>query len=544
MTLFTDVKIGKRLGIGFGITAALVVIMVVTGILFLGSMSSRLQRIVTVNNAKVKCANEMRASFADIAYLMGEIVAARDASAKQETRKKIDGLRAGYKLSVDRLEALEINQEGKDLIARLKKEVAAGKEANDRVIELGMSGNREEALEQYGSLMKGVKAYMAAAEAIVQYNEKRTQFRFEEAQRSAFTARLVFVLLGMLALGIAVLLSVFITRSITVPMARSAAHIDGMARGDFSVAVSGHAVKRGDEMGVFARSMDTMNSSLKKALSDVASSATDMASASTQLTASSQRLSEGAANQVERAAQIASASTEMNQTTEDMARNSNRISESAGETVKIAKGGQEIVDKAIEEVKLIALTVETASEFVKVLGHQSGQIGEIVTTIDDIADQTNLLALNAAIEAARAGEHGKGFAVVADGVKKLAERTSASTTEIGRMIDTMREGVGRTVDSMDSAKRNVAAGVEFSSQAHTALQDIIASIDGLYSGIQQTAAAIEEMSATTDAITRDINDISEVTKQTFASSEEISHAASGLSELAMDLTGVVQVFKI
>ena len=358
------------------------------------------------------------------------------------------------------------------------------------------------------------------------------------------TGRIVFVGLGIVNVIVGAWLSRAITRSITIPVLRSSAHIDLMAKGDFSIAVSEHAMRRRDEMGIFANSMHAMNTNIGEIITEMKSSAGSVASASAQLSVSAEKLSTGAINQVDMATQVATASTQMNQATEDIAKNSNFIAESAGQTVKIARGGQEIVQKAIKEVNLIAETVETVSEFVKELGQESDKIGNIVTTINEIADQTNLLALNAAIEAARAGEHGRGFAVVADEVRKLAERTTASTTEIGSMIHTVKVGVEKTVDSMNQAKRNVESGVQFSSQAESALKDIITSIDSLYDGIRQTAGATEEMSSTTDGITRDINAIQSVTKETFSSSEEISKAAKGLSGLAETLEKTVHTFKV
>ena len=355
---------------------------------------------------------------------------------------------------------------------------------------------------------------------------------------------MVFLIVGIITLLVGVGLSRAITRSITIPIFRSSTQIDLMAKGDFSLPVSEHALKRKDEMGVFARSMEVMNSSLKQMLKEVTASAADVASASARLTMSAGKLSKGATEQVETATVATKGSTEMNQASGDIARTSTQVATSATEAVNVAAEGRQVVDKSILEVNLIAETVETALGFVRELGEQSVKIGDIVTVINDIADQTNLLALNAAIEAARAGEHGRGFAVVADEVRKLAERSSTSTTEIASMINIIREGVRKTVVSMDTAKDKVSTGVEYSSQVSTALEGIVESINLLHSSIHQIATATEEMSATTDEIAQDINRISVVTQETFSSSEEISQAAAGLSDLSKRLEGAVQSFKV
>jgi methyl-accepting chemotaxis protein len=544
MRLFTDVRIGRRLAVGFGITLCLMIVIVITGIVYFNLTDRTLERMVMVNTAKIKNANDARAAFADITYLVARIITAEDGPGREEAKKRIDERRSTYKKSAEALESLEINHEGKELIAKLKEEVGKGRALNNSVIELAMAGNTETAAQKYGEVTKTAEGYIQAADNIIHYNEGRLQYRYEEAKKRCVTARAVFLVLGIVTLLIGALFSRATTRSIAIPITRSSDHIDLMAKGDFSIPVSPHALKRKDEMGTFARSMDAMNSNLSNILKEVTSSAMNVASASTQLNTSAERLSMGAMDQVERATQVATAHTEMNQASEDIARSSSQVAASANEAVEVAEGGREVVDKAIQEVNAIAKTVETTLRFVAELGTQTETIGDIVTVINDIADQTNLLALNAAIEAARAGEHGRGFAVVADEVRKLAERTASSTTEIGEMISTISKGVGKTIQSMETAKDKVVTGVEYSSQAHAALNRIITSIDTLHGGVHRTATAIEEMSATTNEIAKDINQISDVTKKNFSAAEEISGAASGLSDLAKHLESAVQNFKV
>ena len=376
MKLSTDMKIGKRLAVGFGIVFVLMGLIIITGLASLSSIGTDLDHIVTVNNSMIGHASDIRASLGDITSLVGELVTTQDSSVKGEAKRKIEAAREKYKHAMEELLRLESTDEGKALVATLKEKAEKGRDENNRVMELASAGNTKDASEKYGEAKKFIEGYTGAADAVVQYNNKKNQDQYQTAKKSASTARTVFVLLGLLTIVIGILSSMGITRSITMPVMRSTSHIDLMAKGDFSIAVSEHAMARKDEMGIIARSMHAMNSSLRGILSEMMSSAANMATASQQLSASARKLSDGAEEQVERAAQVATASTQMNQATEDIARNSTKISESASETVKIAKGGQEIVHKAIREVNLIAETVETASEFVKELGEQSEKIGD------------------------------------------------------------------------------------------------------------------------------------------------------------------------
>lgn len=522
MRLFTDVKIGRRLAVGFGLTLTFTAIIVICGISNINSIGSELGWIVSVNNAKVKAITDVRFALSDVTCRIGDLVTTENDNRRQQAKKGIDEARARYKYAMQTLKSLEADKKGKKLLAELEGAIAEGREVNNSLITLSMEGRTTEAARRYGEAVDTVQRYLSKADEMVRYDDDRLRSEFSNAKRTVSRANLTFICLGVVTLLVGMWLSRAITKSISIPILRSSAHIDQMAQGNFPIPVSENALRRKDEMGIFARSMHALNSNLRRMLKDIASSAERVTSASTQLSTFAERLSKGALEQVEMAGQVASSSEEMSQTSDDIAKNSNAVAESASRAVNVAEGGQDVVDKTIKEVNVIARVVETAVGFVQDLGEQSKRIGTIITVINGIADQTNLLALNATIEAARAGEHGKGFAVVADEVRKLAEKTNSSTKEIGEMIDAIKGGVEKTVASMDTARDKVMVGAALSSQASEALVQIITSIGGLHGGVQQIASATTEMSSTTDEIAHDIEKISLVSQNTLSSTEEIA----------------------
>jgi len=255
-------------------------------------------------------------------------------------------------------------------------------------------------------------------------------------------------------------------------------------------------------------------------------------------------MSRGSEEQAASSSQVATASEEMSQTTLDIARNVNNIADSASETLMVAEQGDSLVGKSTEKVEEIARIVDHAAGFVKSLGERSAQIGAVVDVINDIADQTNLLALNAAIEAARAGEQGRGFAVVADEVRKLAERTARSTSDIGEMIRAVQEEVVKTVQAMDNATSNVNGGVQLVTQAGASLRTIVNSANELQLMVQQIASAADEMSATSGGISQDIDRIAGVSKNASVSAGQVAESSTMLAYLADEMRRTSEQFKL
>ena len=165
-----------------------------------------------------------------------------------------------------------------------------------------------------------------------------------------------------------------------------------------------------------------------------------------------------------------------------------RISES---TESIATQSASVIHAAIDAMRGIADSARGSANIIGELGEQSSQISSIVKTIHEIADQTNLLALNAAIEAARAGEQGRGFAVVADEVRKLAERTSASTKEIAAMSTKIREGTEVGISSVTSMLTQAEHGVGLANDAGDAISRMRESTNQVVRVINQFSSLSE-----------------------------------------------------
>jgi methyl-accepting chemotaxis protein len=287
----------------------------------------------------------------------------------------------------------------------------------------------------------------------------------------------------------------------------------GIARASHSVLVQAEAVAAGDltrddltvhshdELGDLTTAINKMSSSLKRMILAIAENAVQVASASQELNATSEQIT---ANSEETSAQadvVSQAAQSVSQNLQTVASGAEQMGASIKE---IAKNATEAARVATSAVQVADHTTATVSK----LGDSSIEIGQVIKVITSIAQQTNLLALNATIEAARAGEAGKGFAVVANEVKELAKQTAKATEDISRKIEAIQTDTRAAVDSIAS------------------ISAVIHQINEISCTI---ATAVEEQDATTNEMSRNVNEAAQ-------GSGEITSNIAGVAEAAQSTT--------
>jgi len=224
------------------------------------------------------------------------------------------------------------------------------------------------------------------------------------------------------------------------------------------------------------------------------------------------------------------------QEVEKNAKNSLEISKDA---VDKAEGGTTAVLQAQEGMGKIKETFEDSAQVIKRLGEKSVEIGTILKVIDEVAEQTNLLALNAAIIAAQAGEHGKGFAVVADEIKDLAERSAASSSEIGEVIRSVQKETSDAVQSMEVSSSSITLGMDLSVQSGEALKEIKKSVDRSRRMIEEIAQATVDQSKESQQVKKAVEKITNSLKQIVKGTQEQQNGSSQIMENTEQIRGSI-----
>ena len=374
-------------------------------------------------------------------------------------------------------------------------------------------------------------------------------------ETAAFSSsRLITVLGGIAAVGVALIAGWLLTRSLVRPLVRASEIVAQLARRDYNFVL--REDKRSDEIGVLSRAIDALRKALQEADAAATVQAADQA-AKAERAARLAALTRDFEQQVSGlVGQLSSASTELEATAQSMtstAEQTNSQASTVAAAAEEASTGVQTVAAAAEELagsiheigrqvsestKMTGKAVDEAHRtdtIVRALSDGAQKIGDVVGLITSIAGQTNLLALNATIEAARAGDAGKGFAVVASEVKGLASQTAKATEEIANQITQIQ---GATREAV-SAIQAIASAIEEVSGISTS---IASAVEEQAAATAEIARNVQQTSASTQQVTTNIAGVSQAASSTGAAAGQVLGAARGLSQQSEQLTGAVNSF--
>ena len=349
-------------------------------------------------------------------------------------------------------------------------------------------------------LAKQMKAGIDKLEAKETGGAKKAQSTGSSAYHSALTIMLSVAAFAILA---AVALQLLISRSIVSPLRRVLAVVNGLAEGRLDQRV-GYDAK--DEVGELARATNASIDQLSTLVGEITTNAESLASASEQLTDVSSQLSAVAEQSSAQSSMVAAATEQISTNVGVLAAAGDDMSAAIQEIANSSNQAAQTASEAVTHAAEASATVER-------LGASSQEIGDVVKLITSIAEQTNLLALNATIEAARAGDAGKGFAVVAGEVKELAQQTAHATEQV----------VNRIATTQSDAAAATAAIAQ--------INEVIGRIDVLQMTV---SAAVEQQSATTNEMVRNVTEVSTGTQEISSNINGIATAASQTTESATE----------
>jgi methyl-accepting chemotaxis protein len=334
----------------------------------------------------------------------------------------------------------------------------------------------------------------------------------------------------------------FVRNVVTEPLDRMVASLREIASGEGDL-TRRLTVRGNDEIGQASAAFNDMMAKFSGLVRLVSDSASHVSTAARDLANSAEQVTTGSQRQNEMSANAATSVENVVSSISDIAHSTERVHEQSRESERRSAEGNQSLSHLIGDVGMVEQTVKQIADAVVQFVTSTEAITNMTREVKDIADQTNLLALNAAIEAARAGEQGRGFAVVADEVRKLAEKSAASASEIDAITrslshqsDAVRQAIDQGLEHIASSQNSVETVAEVLAAASNSVTEVGHGLDAI-------SAATEEQHRTFTDVARSIEAIAAMARENSGAVEQTTAAAHALENLANELQSSVGRFK-
>ena len=386
----------------------------------------------------------------------------------------------------------------------------------------------------YKNLQVAIQAEVDDNKANADAATRRIEAAVERAQSGLMLSLLVGMLLALSA-------GYLLVQAINRPLSRLVAAMAVMRDGDFSQEVT---LKQRGEFGLLAGGLNLVARSLQEMIRRVQKSGLQVNTSATEIAATAQEQLSTASQIAATTSEIGATSKQISTTSKELAQTIKEIAAVAEQTATLAGSGQ----TGLTRMKVTMQQVMDASASINarlgVLSEKAGNIGTVVTTITRVADQTNLLSLNAAIEAEKAGDYGRGFSVVAAEIRRLADQTALSTSDIEQMVKDMQSAVAAGVMGMDKFSEEVHRGGEMVQKVSEELSQIIHHVQALTPNFEAVSGGMQSQSQGAQQISDALSQLSEASKQTVESLRQSNSAIGQLNEATRGLQDGVARFKL
>ncbi|OIP17287.1 MAG: hypothetical protein COZ09_02890 [Comamonadaceae bacterium CG_4_10_14_3_um_filter_60_42] len=509
----SNLKIGTRLGIGFGMVLFFVVVIASMGVWRLEKMASAAEEMSRETLVKERLASEwLRKTSANSVRTLA-LVKVSDPEDALYYQQSITTANMEISADAELMRALLTTPQEIKLFDETVAKKADYVELRATALQLKNDDQQQAVAPSLDKLALALTAYENSIRDLLRYQTTHIDLTATEIDNFYQDGKLYMTLLALVAVLLGCVLAWWLTVGITAQLRFAVKLAQTVAGGDLTSRIE---VTSKDESGLLMQALKNMNDSLVRIVGEVRKGTDTIASASSQIAAGNLDLSGRTEQQAGSLEETAASMEQLTATVKqnaDNARQANQLAVAAS-------------DVAIKGGSVVAEVVGTMGA----INASSRKIEDIIAVIDGIAFQTNILALNAAVEAARAGEQGRGFAVVAAEVRNLAQRSAAAAKEIKMLISD-------SVNKVEEGSKQVE-------QAGKTMDEIVDSVKRVTDIMAEISAASEEQTVGIEQVNQAIMQMDQVTQQNAALVEQAAAAAASLQEQAGNLSQVVSVFKL